>query len=60
MVKDMMDQIIVYELKNGKGYVKEYNWKGELKFEGELINGIRNENGKNIIFIIIQNLKANI
>ena len=31
---------IVYELKNGKGNVKEYNF-GKLKFEGEYIKGFR-------------------
>ena len=25
---------IIYELKNGKGYIKEYDFEGILKFEG--------------------------
>ena len=37
---------MVYELKKGNGYIKEYNNKGELKFEGEYLNGERNGKGK--------------
>ena len=38
---------IVYELKNGNGYVKEYNdFTGKLMFEGEYINGQRNGRSK--------------
>ena len=37
---------IIYELKNGKGYVKGYNNDGKLKFEGEYLNGQRNGKGK--------------
>ena len=37
---------IIYELKNGNGYVKEYNYKGKLKFEGEYLNGKKNGKGK--------------
>ena len=29
---------IIYELKNGKGYVKEYNKNVDLEFEGEYLN----------------------
>ena len=36
----------VYELKNGEGYIKEYNYDGKLKFEGEYLNGKRNGKGK--------------
>ena len=37
----------LYELINGKGYVKEYfNRKDTLKFEGEYLNGERNGKGK--------------
>ena len=37
----------VYKLNNGKGLVKEYFEKnGELKFEGEYLNGERNGKGK--------------
>ena len=37
-----VDGNIIYELKNGNGYVKEYNSEGELSFEGEFKNGKRN------------------
>ena len=37
---------IIYELKNGKGKVKEYNEYGRLIFEGEYFNGKRNGKGK--------------
>jgi len=37
---------IIYELKNGNGYVKEYDYLGILKFEGEYLNGKRNGKGK--------------
>ena len=37
---------IVYELKNGKGLIKEYNYHGKLEFEGEYLNGKRNGKGK--------------
>jgi len=46
----------IYELKNGKGKVKEYNLAEELKYEGENLKGRRNGKGKefnkygNIIF----------
>ena len=36
----------VYELKNGEGYIKEYDFKGKLIFEGEYLNGFRNGKGK--------------
>ena len=36
-----------YEIKKGKGYIKEYNnYDGELIFEGEYLNGERNGRGK--------------
>ena len=38
--------IIIYELKNGKGYVKEYNYYNYLLFEGEYLNGEKNGKGK--------------
>ena len=48
---------IVYEINNGKGYIKEYDeFHGFLKFEGEFYNGEKNGKGKvydydgNIIF----------
>ena len=37
---------LIYELKDGKGYIKEYDSHGELKFEGEYLNGKRNGKGK--------------
>ena len=37
---------IIYELKNGKGLVKEYDYLGKLKFEGEYLNGLKNGKGK--------------
>ena len=37
---------IIYELINGNGKVKEYNYDGELKFEGEYLNGKKNGQGK--------------
>ena len=40
---------LVYELKNGKGYVKEYKFF-KLIFEGEYIDGIRNGKGKEYNF----------
>ena len=36
---------IIYELKNGTGKVKEYDY-GRLEFEGEYLNGKRNGKGK--------------
>ena len=33
---------IVYELRNGKGYAKEYHNNGKLEFEGEFLNGQKN------------------
>ena len=38
---------IIYELKNGKGYIKEYhNYNNVISFEGEFYNGERNGKGK--------------
>ena len=37
---------VIYELKDGKVYIKEYNYVGALEFEGEYINGERNGKGK--------------
>ena len=37
---------IEYELKNGTGKVKEYNVNGKIIFEGEYLNGKKNEKGK--------------
>ena len=41
---------IVYELKNGKGYVKEYNYYCRLIFEGEYVNGQKNGKCKEYTF----------
>ena len=43
----------VYELKNGKGYIKEYYWNGELEFEGEYLNVNGMEKEKNIIILTV-------
>ena len=37
---------IIYELINGNGKVKEYDYKGKLRFEGEYLNGKMNGKGK--------------
>ena len=37
---------LIYELKNGKGYIKEFYVTGVCYFEGEYINGKRNGKGK--------------
>ena len=38
---------VKYELKEGKGYIKEYySWNEQLEFEGEYLNGKRNGKGK--------------
>ena len=37
---------IVYQMKNGKGNVKEYNWDDTLIFEGEYLNGKKNGQAK--------------
>ena len=41
---------ILYELNNGKGYVKEYNHQGNLIFKGEYLNGKKMEK-TNYIFL---------
>ena len=45
-IHDKENSDIIYELKNGQGYIKEYDWKGFLKYEGEYLNGERNGKGK--------------
>ena len=35
----------VYEIKDGKGYIKSY-YKGKLSFEGEYLKGQKNGKGK--------------
>ena len=40
---------MIYELINGTGEVKDYNYNGELIFEGHYLNGkkiIKNENNQ--------------
>ena len=37
---------IIYELKEGSGFVKEYSLNGQLIFDGKYINGLKNEKGK--------------
>ena len=37
---------ISFEIKDGKGFIKEYDLNGTLKFEGEYVNGERNGKGK--------------
>jgi len=41
---------IKYELKNGKGFITEYDLNGCLIFEGEYLNGRRNGKGKEFYF----------
>ena len=40
----------IFELKNGKGFIKEYNKEGILRFEGEYLNG--KKNGKGIVLCL--------
>ena len=47
--------IKIYELSYGKGYVKEFNYEGELVFEGEYFNGERNGKGKEYFNGIFKN-----
>ena len=44
---------IVYELKNGKGYVKEYYINGKLYLEYECLNDLKNGKGKDIVIKVI-------
>ena len=37
---------IIYELNNGNGKVKEYNYNGNILFDGEYLNGKKNGKGK--------------
>ncbi len=38
---------IEYELKNGKGYIKEDSkWECIIKYNGQYLNGLRNGKGK--------------
>ena len=40
-----------YEIKEGKGNIKEYKYTGELRFEGEYLNGtiINQTYGLNVV-----------
>ena len=44
--KQLSGKYIIYE-ENGKG--KEYNYKGEIDFEGEYLKGVKMEKEKNIL-----------
>ena len=54
--KGFNKNIKIYELKNGKGIIKEYDNDGNIIFKGQYLKGIRNgegieyDNNKNIIF----------
>ena len=37
---------LIFEIKEGKGYIKEFDNDGNLKFEGKYLNGERNGKGK--------------
>ena len=42
MEKDMMKMVIIYEIINGKGKIKQYDFdNGKFIFEGEYLNGER-------------------
>ena len=49
-----------YEIKEGKGNIKEYDYDGNLLFEGEYLNEKKMEKEKNMIVLVNQNLKENI
>ena len=53
---------ITYELINGNGKVKEYDYEdGKLRFEGDNLNGKKIEKEKNMILLMVNyNLKVNI
>ena len=42
-----IDHKYKFKLKNGKGYIKEYDiYNGEIRYEGEYLNGKRHGKGK--------------
>ena len=41
---------VIYELKDGKGYIKEFYMSDKLKYEGEYIKGELNGKGKEFYF----------
>ena len=46
-IYDLKDNTIISEIKNGSGFIKEYNYYNKnLIFEGEFVNGVRNGMGK--------------
>jgi len=38
--------IKLYEIKNGKGYIREYSFEGTLLFKGNYFNGLKNGKGR--------------
>ena len=47
MEKDInINRNVEYEIKYGKGHIKEYNYNVNLIYEGEDLNGERNGKGK--------------
>ena len=45
-IYDPKNNINIYQLKNGKGFIKEFNYDGNIIFEGNFSNGERNGKGK--------------
>ena len=37
---------IIFKINNGNGFIKEYDNYGDLKFEGEYLNGEKHGKGK--------------
>ena len=60
MEMDIIDGNIEFEIKNGKGNIKEYYDNGKLQFKGEYKKGEKMEREKNIVALNIYNLKENI
>ena len=50
---------IIYELIKGKGIVKEYSESGQLRYEGEYLNGKRKDGEKNLLLLMIKYMKVN-
>ena len=48
---------IVFELKEGKGYIKEYDILGKFIYEGEYMNGRKNGKGKEYNHFFRRHLK---
>jgi len=47
-----IDGSIDFEIRDGKGIIKEYNYRDELSFEGEYLMDKKMEKEKNIIFMM--------